>query len=214
MIFLLTNVSLFTFGIMVSLQNPNKAKNGKISRRDEILKKAIHMYRERGYASSSVRDLAQKVGIEAPSIYSHFKSKEQILQQICFEMADTFMKGIERTENVKHVQERLSLAIKEHIEVVINQREASVVMWNEWKFMTNPSLGVFQMMIRDYEERFEMIIKEGMKKGAFRKLDPKTVTNLILASLNSMGHWHKYNDRSSSDLEHEFSEIYLRGILN
>jgi hypothetical protein len=124
------------------------------------------------------------------------------------------MKGLEKAENEKQVQERLRVAIKEHIEVVINQKEASVVMWNEWKFLTNPYLQKFQLMIRDYERKFEMIIKEGIRKGDFRKQDSKTVSNLILASLNSMAHWHKGNNRSSSDLEHEFSEIYLRGILN
>jgi len=199
---------------MVSLKNPKKVSNGRVSRKDEILEKAIHMYRERGYSSSSVRDLAQKVGIEAPSIYSHYKSKEHILQQICFEMATTFITGLEKAEKEKNIKERLRVAIREHIEVVIKHKEASVVMWNEWKYLTNPFHKEFQTMIGDYERRIENIIKEGIKQGNFRNHDSKIVSNLILSSLNGLAHWHKNGNKSLKKLEQEFSEIYLEGIVN
>jgi len=209
-----TNVSLLTFGTVESLKNPKKVSNELGSRKDYILEKAVHMYRERGYNSSSVRDLAQQVGIEAPSIYSHFKSKEHILRQICFEMANTFITGLKKAEKEKYIRERLRVAIKEHMEAVINQKEASVVMWNEWKFMTNPYHKEFQAMIRDYERRFENIIKEGIKQGNFRNHDSEVVSNLILSSLNSLAHWHKNESKSLIELEQEFSEIYLEGIVN
>jgi hypothetical protein len=129
-------------------------------------------------------------------------------------MANTFIKGLEKAEMEKNIQERLRVAIKEHIEAVINQKEASVVMWNEWKFLTNPFHQEFQTMIRDYERRFENIIKEGIKKGDFRNHDSQIVSNLILSSLNSLAHWHKNENKSLKELEQEFSEIYLEGIVN
>ena len=208
-----TNVSLLTFDNMETLTKVQKNGNGGSSRKEKIIEKAIQMYRDKGYTSSSVRDLAQKVGIEAPSIYSHFKSKEHILQHICFEMARAFLNGLECAELKSGPTEKLRAAIKEHIKVVLGRKEASAVMWNEWKFLTNPSYDEFQMMVRDYELRFTRMIQEGMKKGEFRKQDPKIVSNLILASLNSLSHWYKGNDTSLEELENEFSEIYLKGIL-
>ena len=208
-----TNVSLFTFGNMESVSDVQKPRNGGSSRKEKIIEKAVQMYRDRGYTSSSVRDLAQRVGIEAPSIYSHFKSKEHILQHICFEMASAFMKGIDLAENELRPKERLKAAIKQHIEVVLGQKEASAVMWNEWKFLTNPSYEKFQKMVKDYEERFTKMIRQGMGDGEFKRQDPNIVSNLILASLNSLSHWYKDSDATHEEIEREFTDIYLKGIL-
>lgn len=199
---------------MEILEHTKKVGNGKISRKEIILKEATNMFRNKGYTLSSVRDLAQVVGIEAPSIYSHFKSKEQILKHICFEMAGAFITGIERAEILKRPEEKFIKAISEHIQVVLLHKEASIVMWNEWRYLTEPAYQQFQSMVRDYERRFRTIIESGIKEGAFKKRDPEIISNMILTSLNNLGHWYKNDKRSLKDLEEELIDIYFKGILN
>ena len=63
-----------------------------------ILKKALELFSERGYDSVSVGEIAQKVGIKAPSLYNHYKSKEEIFQAIVSETAERYEKGTDKID--------------------------------------------------------------------------------------------------------------------
>ncbi len=51
-------------------------------KREQLLSKAVQLFLKYGYEKTSMRDLAKAVGIQAPGIYYHFKSKKDILYQI------------------------------------------------------------------------------------------------------------------------------------
>jgi len=70
----ITNVSLVRLRVMVqSTSMPTK---------ERILNAAIDLFAEKGFGNVSVRDIAQKVGIRASSLYKHYECKEDILNSI------------------------------------------------------------------------------------------------------------------------------------
>ena len=69
----------------------------------EIIEKALELFAERGYDAVSVGEIASAVGIKAPSLYNHYKSKQAIFEAI---VEDTAARYERDTDNLDvHVQD-------------------------------------------------------------------------------------------------------------
>lgn len=163
-----------------------------LSRKEQVIRKAAELFKEKGYAAASMRDLAQLLGIEAASLYSHIKSKEEILRNLCFDMAAEFRKSLEGVErqNVP-ATEKLRLGIIGHIQVMSKDLTASAVFMNEHRHLSQPYLRDFLLLRINYINRFKTIIEEGMQKGEFKSsIDKKLAVMTLFSSLNWMPMWY------------------------
>src|SRR6188474_2263151 len=98
-----------------------KATRRKASKKDLILQKAAAMFREKGFAATSMRDLAETVGIEAASLYNHIRSKNEILEAICFDVANRFNTNLDAVEatnqsSIVRVETLLRFHIRQMVE--------------------------------------------------------------------------------------------------
>lgn len=166
---------------------------GNLSRKEQIFRTAAELFREKGYVASSMRDLAQKLGIEAASLYSHIRSKEEILHNICFDMAAEFRKSLEEVEKQPNLtaSEKLRRGIIGHVQVMARDLTASAVFMNEHRHLSQPFLRDFLLLRINYINRFKTIIEEGMKSGEFKStIDKKLAVMTLFSSFNWMPQWY------------------------
>jgi len=186
----------------------------KKSRKEQIEEKATALFQERGYAATSMRDLAQVLGIEAASLYSHIKSKEEILQKICFRMAEEFFNAWEEVEEVNtSMAEKMAKAMTAHVKVITKDTGASAVFFNEWRHLSEPSLSRFLAMRDDYEGRFMAIIRDGVAAGEFSQVDEKFTMLTLLSSLNWTHNWYKPSGNlSPEEVGTRLANLLLNGL--
>ncbi len=188
---------------------------GNLSRKEQVIRSAAELFREKGYAASSMRDLAQKLGIEAASLYSHIKSKEEILQQLCFDMAMEFRKSLAEVEK-KNVtaSEKLRLGIIGHIQVMAKDLTASAVFMNEHRHLSQPYLRDFLLLRINYINRFKAIIEEGARLGEFKdSIDKKLAVMTLFSSLNWMPMWYDPSSKiDPSKLGQQLADMLVNGL--
>ncbi|MDX5438504.1 MAG: TetR/AcrR family transcriptional regulator, partial [Pontibacter sp.] len=145
-----------------------------LSRKEQIEKTATALFKSKGFSATSMRDLANALGIEAASIYSHIKSKEEILQRVCFKMAQEFFEAIDAAEAEEGTAtDNLKRAIAAHVQVLTQNTEASAVFLHEWRHLSEPFHGTFLNLRDKYEARFREIIRSGISSGEFNVPDEK-----------------------------------------
>ncbi len=189
-------------------------ESDKFSRKEQIEKEACRLFKAKGYPATSMRDIAHATGIEAASLYSHIKSKEEILQTVCFRMADKLFEVLDKIEALNLTPgNQLEKAMIAHVEVINEDPDAAAVALDEWKHLTGDNLVNFIEIRENYEQRWQNIIHDGVKAGEFKAFEPKLIMLTLLASINWTHNW--YNPRgylSASDLGKQLSEIFIKGL--
>ncbi len=183
-------------------------------RKEQIIEIAQNLFREKGFPASSMRDIAKEVGVEPASLYSHFKSKDDILKFICFKIADDFFEAQEPIHySVSNPVEKLKRLVAEHIRVVINNLDAAAVFFVEWSYLKEPDLSEFISMREKYERGFRDVVQEGITSGDFRMMDVNFTVRLLFSIMNGAHEWYKTSGKVSPDKAGEkMSEFILNGL--
>jgi len=180
----------------------------------QIYQAAAVLFREKGYAGTSVRELAQKVGLEASSLYNYIKSKEEILQDICMKHAIHFTEGIAAiNRNCKSSKDKLSAIIQLHIDIATEDMSSVTVFTDEWKHLSEPTLSRFVDLRKDYEKKVLQIIQSGISTGELKKVDPQIALFTFLTALKWIHYWFKPGRINPERLSENMEKILLEGML-
>jgi AcrR family transcriptional regulator len=191
-----------------------KAARKKASKKELILRRAAAMFREKGFAATSMRDLAEMVGIEAASLYNHIRSKNEILEAICFDVANIFFTNMETIESSsKNSIGKIEDLLRFHIRQMVENYEEVYVSDREWKHLEEPYLSNFQSQRRNYRKKFAAIINDGIEKNEIRKIDAPTAVLIILHAISGIESWHRSKAKiSAEELEENMLKIMIDGL--
>lgn len=191
-----------------------KTPRKKASKKELILRKAAAMFREKGFAATSMRDLAESVGIEAASLYNHIRSKNEILEAICFDVANRFNTNMEILESNQQTSiAKVESLLRFHIRQMIENYEEVYVSDREWKHLEEPYLSNFQTQRRNYRKKFAAIIEDGIHKGEILRIDAPTAVLIVLHAVSGIESWHRSKAKiNAEELEDNMVMILIDGL--
>ncbi len=183
--------------------------------RKKIKENAIRLFFEKGYASTSMRELATAVGIEAASIYSHYKSKQEILAEICLPLAREMNSKLSQLAEMKRNPiAQIKEFIMYYVDMNIDFWYEIQVMQQDWKYLDDAHIEVLKAERNQMENTLTGILKKGMEGGQFYQTDPEMVASMLLSAFRwrfkSPKKLQKARDKYSSDIMH----LLLEGIVS
>ncbi|TMI65479.1 MAG: TetR/AcrR family transcriptional regulator [Bacteroidetes bacterium] len=187
-------------------------KRKKASRKSLILQKAAAMFREKGYAATSMRDLADTVGIEAASLYNHIKSKAEMLQEIIFRIAnDAYVQLDDLEDEGLSPLQKIESIMRFHIKMNVERFEEYHVMVTEWIHLEDPYLANFTSQRRNYVQKLEAIIQQGIDNKEMQPVLPYVAVLNILSSIRGIEFWHRSRKTYSAE---QIEENMVSHLLN
>jgi TetR/AcrR family transcriptional regulator, cholesterol catabolism regulator len=183
--------------------------------REAIVEAAISLFGKRGYAGTTMRDIAKEVGVLPGSLYAHIASKETLLDEIVELGIESFL-AIETSLSASQpVIERLRAAIKAHVGVAAEHPGRSLVVFHQWRFLTEPNLTRALNKRRRYQQFFVKLVDEGIAEGSLEPgLDSKIAVFTILGALNWVPEWYSpRGHHDAAEIANKLADNLLQGLL-
>ena len=183
-------------------------------RKEVILEKAAQLFRKNGFNATSMRDLAENVGVEAASLYNHINSKAELLQEICFRIANKFTTHMDEViASEQSAVEKIEAILRFHIRQMIHNYEEVYVSDREWKHLTDPYLSNFKNQRRTHRQRIAAIIEDGISRNEIKNIDAPTAVLILLHAVSGIESWHRSRQKISGELLEENMVLILVGGL-
>ncbi|OBB38484.1 TetR/AcrR family transcriptional regulator [Mycolicibacterium fortuitum] len=186
------------------------------SRRHELLDLAATMFAERGLKATTVRDIADSAGILSGSLYHHFKSKEQMVEEVLKDFLDwlfaRYQEILDRETSPLGQLTGLFMASFEAIE----HRHAQVVIYqDEAKRLSSiPQFGFVDERNREQRKMWIDILQQGISDGSFRQdIDVDLVYRFIRDTTWVSVRWYQPGGPlSAEEVGRQYLAIVLGGI--
>lgn len=184
------------------------------NRRQQIEDVASKLFRERGYAGTSVRDIAQALNLQGGSLYAHVASKEDVLWSIVTRAADQFHALVGPiAASTDAPATRLRAMVRAHVAVVTGSQRDATVFLHEWRLLSTERRFALAARRDNYEALFRRVIAEGSAAGAFRSVDPKLTAMATLSALNGIATWYRPDGALTAEqIADEHADLFLHAL--
>lgn len=181
-------------------------------RRDEILHAALQAFRQKGYHSTTLDDIASYLGVRKTALYHYFPDKQAILYECHRRSLREIERLLQESRSVESRTERLAFVIREHVRVMTDTLEGSPLAFEVTALSEDRQKEVVAARDR-YERELRRLIESGIKGGEFRPVNPKVAVFAILGSINWIARWYKPEGSLKADeLGTEFADQLVAGL--
>ena len=194
-----------------------------MSTKDRIQEEALTLFSENGYDGTGVEQIAEKVGIKAPSLYKHFKGKEDILNAIIDSAEVRYEEYFGSEQHIGELPESREEFVRVTMERIMFTMSDPMIRKIR-KFLVqeqfrNDRLAAIttRHQLEGVQKMYSKIIEGMMEKGLFIKDDPELLANeltaqvvLLIAKADRQPQYEQEITESIERHIRHFCDVYMR----
>jgi AcrR family transcriptional regulator len=180
--------------------------DGQRSRDQEVFEAAVRLFSAKGYASTSVQDLADELGMLKGSLYYYIDTKETLLKRIFETSHDEVSEIAERHRAGDGPSlERLGAFLEEYALWYATHLQRASLFAREWRYASADLRQLMTKQRKYYDEVLRDFIIAAQEAGEVStKLDVRLATYFVMSAVSSLPDW--FNPRGPQKAEHVAAE--------
>jgi AcrR family transcriptional regulator/NAD(P)-dependent dehydrogenase (short-subunit alcohol dehydrogenase family) len=185
-------------------------------RREQITLAAIKLFAKKGFHKTTLRDLAQEIGVSHGHIYAYVGSKEDIFYLIHHFLADVVMKTIERSiEGLTDPIHKLRQMVKAEFDIMSEWSDAVLLLYQEGHILPKTLLSQLLQNERLHMQKFESVLEECKHEGLINECNIYLTAHFIKSMIDSwvLKRWDLQGRATQIEAERSIVDIVLGGIL-
>ena len=184
--------------------------------KEKIHAAAARLFAQKGYHGTSIRDLAQELGLQKSSLYNHFHSKEDLLFHLVDELMDQALERIEAVSSPAATpKEKLSAFIRFYTNIYAAEPDRLTVLINELDNLSPEQKRVVLAKERRYVKAIKDILEEAAQAGLLRGIPPAVAIFAFFGMVHYTPKWYQPEGAvSPEELGRLFEAIFCHGVFS
>jgi AcrR family transcriptional regulator len=163
--------------------------------RERILRSAQALFAQRGYDGTSLKAIAENVGVSTPALYWHFRSKDDIYLAAVEKMLEDFLEAVRAAVCSSDPLQRFRETLSAHIRFQLERREeaglyAQSVGLRRLAFGSPARHWATVVALqRSYVDELRDVLRSGRDAGAFHFADVRTTVFAVMTLCEYVHTW-------------------------
>jgi AcrR family transcriptional regulator len=179
-----------------------------------VQRAAEALFATNGFARASLSQVASRAHLSKPGIYYHVRDKDELLFRIC----DDGMRELLRVTRAALERGRDPLArirgmLAAHARLCLAQPHTLAVLFGQIRHVSPARRRRVLAIEREYLDLVRGVIRDGQRRGIFRRVDPSVAAFSMFAILNTLDAWYDRRGRVAPEaLVADLERLYLAGL--
>ena len=169
-------------------------------KRERILQEAVVLFYANGFTAATLDDIAAALGVTKPFIYTHFRSKTDLLAALCTPTIELSLAAVaDAAKGPGTPTKRLRRAVIDFTKVVLQRQANIAIFFREEKHLAPAVLAEITALRKRFDRTLSKLLTEGVAAGEFVMVDVNLAALAIGGMISWAYTWHRPNGRLPLD---------------